>query len=192
MLRVLTRYWWLVALRGVFAVIFGILALVWPVLTLSALILLFAVYALVDGISTIITGISDRHGNSRWWVLLFEGLFGIAAGIMAFTWPNVTALLLVYFIAVWALFTGVFEIIAAIRLRQELKSEWVLGLTGVLSIVFSLILMINPGPGAVALIWVIGSYAILFGGLLLYLSFKLRGRGSRPTEIDARPRMETN
>lgn len=184
MLRVLSRYWWLIALRGAFAIIFGILALVWPVLTLGALIILFGVYAVVDGISAIITGFSDRHRNDRWWALLVEGIIGIGAGIMAFIWPNLTAVLLLYFIAVWALLTGVFEIIAAIRLRQELANEWVLGLSGVLSILFGLVLAFNPGTGAVALIWIIGSYAILFGGLLLYLAFKVRGLESRPMQFE--------
>jgi len=191
MLRVLSRYWWLIALRGAFAIIFGTLAFVWPVLTLGALIILFGAYALVDGISTIIAGVSDRHTNNRWWALLVEGVVGIAAGIVAFIWPNLTAVLLLYFIAVWALFTGVFEIIAAIRLRQELENEWVLGLTGVLSILLGLILVVNPRAGAVALIWIIGSYAVIFGGLLLYLSIKLRGLKPTFPRLDAHPSAES-
>jgi uncharacterized membrane protein HdeD (DUF308 family) len=157
MLRVLSRYWWLIALRGVFAIIFGVLAFLWPVSTLGALVILFGAYALVDGLSAIVTGFSDKLTNNRWWVLLLEGVIGIAAGLLTFIWPNLTVVLLLYFIAAWAFFTGIFEILAAIRLRQELSNEWVLGLSGLLSIVFGLILAFNPGAGAVALIWLVGS-----------------------------------
>jgi len=175
MLESLSRYWWLVALRGFVALIFGVLALIWPDITLGALVILFGAYVLVDGISALISSISERQVNDRWWVLLLEGLAGIVAGILTFVWPGVTAVLLLYFIAAWALVTGVLEVVAAIRLRKEIEGEWVLGLGGVASVIFGLLLFLNPGPGAVAVVWLIGAYAIVFGGLLLYLGFKLRG-----------------
>jgi uncharacterized membrane protein HdeD (DUF308 family) len=175
MLGNLSRYWWLVVLRGVAAVIFGVLAFIWPGMTLNVLIILFAAYALVDGVSGIITAISDRKSNERWWVFLLEGLVGVAAGILAFLYPGMTAFALLYFIAVWAIITGIMEIIAAIRLRKEIDNEWMLALGGVASVIFGLLLIIFPGGGALALIWLIAAYAIIFGILLIVLGFRLRG-----------------
>ncbi len=175
MLEALSRYWWLVVLRGVFAIIFGVLAFVWPGITIGALIILFGAYALVDGISSIITGISRRKSNSQWWVLLLEGIIGVVAGILAFVYPGMTALALLYFIAVWAILTGIMEVVAAIRLRKEIDNEWWLVLGGVLSIIFGLLLIIFPGSGALGLLWVIAAYSILFGIMLVILGFRLRG-----------------
>lgn len=182
MLENLSRYWWLVVLRGVFAIIFGILAFVWPGITIGALIILFGAYALVDGISSIITGISRRNSNSQWWVLLLEGIIGVVAGILAFVYPGMTALALLYFIAVWAILTGIMEVIAAIRLRKEIDNEWWLILGGVLSIIFGLLLIIFPGSGALGLLWVIAAYSIIFGIMFIILGFRLRGaRGTMRT-----------
>ena len=180
MLKNLSRHWWLVGLRGLFAIIFGVLAFAWPGITLSALVILFGAYAIVDGIANIATGVSHRESNNRWWVQLLEGIVGIAAGIIAFLYTGITAIILLYLIAFWAIFTGVMEIIAAIRLRQEIENEWVLGLMGVLSIILGLIMIVSPGAGALALIWLIATYAILFGGLLIYLAFKLRQSEPEP------------
>ncbi|MCB0008350.1 MAG: HdeD family acid-resistance protein [Anaerolineales bacterium] len=180
MLQNLSRYWWLVGLRGLFAIIFGVLAFAWPGITLSALVILFGAYAIVDGISNIATGVSHRDTNDRWWVLLLEGVVGIAAGIVAFVYTGITAIVLLYLIAFWAIFTGVMEIVAAIRLRQEIENEWTLGLMGVLSVILGLIMIVSPGAGALALIWLIATYAILFGALLIYLAFKLRQSEPEP------------
>lgn len=183
MLNNLSKYWWLFALRGVFSIIFGILAFVWPGITLGALVILFGVYALIDGVSTLVAAVSGRSENDRWWVMLLEGLVGVAAGVLTFLWPAITAMILLFLIAFWALFTGVLEIIAAIRLRKEIENEWVLGLIGVLSILFGIVMLVNPGAGALALIWVIGSYAILFGVLLLYLAYKVHGMSDSSTTL---------
>lgn len=181
MLQNLSRYWWLVGLRGLFAIIFGVLAFAWPGITLSALVILFGAYAIIDGISSIATGVTRRENNDRWWVLWLEGIVGIAAGIVAFIYTGMTALFLLYIIAFWAIFTGVMEIVAAIRLRQEIENEWTLGLMGLLSIIFGLIMIVSPGAGALALIWLIATYAILFGALLIYLAFKLRQDSPQPS-----------
>jgi uncharacterized membrane protein HdeD (DUF308 family) len=175
MLQALSRNWWLVALRGALAVIFGVLAFLWPDVTLSALVLLFGAYALVDGITALFSGVAHRDVNDRWWVLLIEGLIGVAAGIFTFIWPGITAVALLYVIIAWAIVTGVFEIVAAVRLRQQIDGEWVLALSGVASILLGVIMFISPASGVLALIWVIGAYAVLFGALMLYLGFKLRG-----------------
>ena len=175
MLASLSRYWWLLVLRGVVAILFGILAFVWPGLTIGALVLLFGIYALIDGIGSIITGVAHRHGSDRWWLLL-EGVASIAFGLLTFFWPGITAIFLLLLIAGWAVVTGIFEIAAAIRLRKEIEGEWLLGLAGLLSILLGIFMFVQPGAGALALIWVIGSYAILFGLVLIVLGFRVRGR----------------
>lgn len=183
MLRTLSRNWWLLALRGVFAVLFGILAFAWPAITVSALVILFGIYVLADGVISIFTGISDRDTNDRWWVLLLEGVLGITVGIVTFVWPGITAVVLLYLIAAWALVTGIFEIIAAIQLRQEITNEWALGLSGLLSIIFGVLLVVWPATGALALIWLIAAYAIVFGFLMIYLGFQMRGRSDELGEL---------
>lgn len=175
MLTMLSRYWWLVVLRGVFAILFGVLAFIWPGITIGALVILFGAYALIDGVSSVATGVMHWQENDRWWVMLLEGIAGIVFGILTFVWPAVTAVVLLFFIAVWAIITGVLELVAAVRLRKEIDGEWALGLAGVLSVLFGIVMLLRPGAGALALIWVIGSYAIVFGVLLIFLGFKLRG-----------------
>jgi uncharacterized membrane protein HdeD (DUF308 family) len=181
----LARNWWVVALRGVFAIIFGVLALIWPGLTLFVLIVMFGAYALVDGIFAVIAGIASYGRNERWWAVLLEGIAGIVLGLLTFFYPGVTALVLVYFIAAWALITGVFEIAAAIRLRKEIEGEWMMVLSGIASIIFGVFLVVAPGAGALGLTWVIGAYAILFGVLLLILAFRLRNLPRDEQTIDA-------
>jgi uncharacterized membrane protein HdeD (DUF308 family) len=175
MTTTLARNWWALALRGVLAILFGIVAFIWPGLTLISLVLLFGAYAFVDGIFSIIAAWRGRETNERWWVLLLEGVLGIAAGVIAFVWPDAAAVGLLYVIAAWAILTGILEIVAAIRLRQEIDNEWLLGLTGVASIIFGLLLAIWPGVGLLTLTWIIGGYAIAFGVLMLLLAFRLRG-----------------
>ena len=178
----LSRTWWMLAVRGVAAVIFGLLALIWPQITLLALVLVFGAYALVDGAFSLVAAARGRElaGGSRGWLIL-EGLLGIAAGIVAIVWPDITALALLWVIAAWAVVTGVLEIVAAIRLRRVLDNEWLLIVAGALSVVFGLILIIWPGSGAIGLVWLIGIYAIAFGIVLLGLALRLRGLGRRLT-----------
>lgn len=173
-MSVLARNWGAIAVRGVAAIIFGILAFVVPGLTLAALVLLFGAYAIVDGVFNIIAAVRRRPGARTWWVLSVEGIIGIAAGVVAFAWPGLTALTLVYVIAAWAIVTGVLEIIEAVRLRQEITGEWWLVLSGIVSILFGGFLVAAPGAGALALVWWIGAYAVVFGVLLLALAFRLR------------------
>src|SRR2546421_11839512 len=173
---VLARNWWALALRGLTAILFGIAALVVPHIALVVLIALFGAYALVDGVFAIVSAVRAAERHMRWWPLLVEGLAGIVLGALTFVWPGVTALVLLYFIASWALVTGVFEILAAIRLRQEITGEWLLALTGVLSVVFGLLLIIFPWAGALTVVWLIGIYALVFGVLLVGLALRLRGR----------------
>lgn len=175
MLLMYTGSWWALLLRGIAAVAFGILAFVWPQITLTVLVFLWGAYALVDGIFAIAAGIKSYGKNKRWWILLLEGVLSAAAGVFAFVIPGITALILLILIASWAIVTGVFEIVAAIQLRKEIKGEWLLALAGVASILFGVLLFLNPGAGALAVVWLIGAYAIVFGALLIALGLRLRG-----------------
>lgn len=179
MLKSIAHSWWLYALRGVAAIIFGVLALTRPGATVLALVLVFGFYAIADGVLAIVAAFQMRELAKDWWVVLLEGLAGILVGIIALVYPSVTAVALYLLIAFWAVFTGIMEIIAAIRLRHEIENEWSLILTGVLSIILGVVLIIFPLVGAVGLVWTIGIYAILFGLLMLYLAFTVRGVASR-------------
>ncbi|MCL4301565.1 MAG: HdeD family acid-resistance protein [Anaerolineae bacterium] len=174
MIQAVARNWWTLALRGLAAVLFGLATFVWPDITLFVLVLMFGAYAFVDGIFALVAAFSDRAGKQRWWVLLLEGLAGIAAGILTFIWPGMTAFVLLYLIAAWAIVTGVFEVMAAIRLRREIEGEWLLALGGIASIIFGILMVIWPGAGALAVVWLIGSYAFVFGLLMIFLAFRLR------------------
>jgi len=187
MVIVLARNWWALALRGLVAVLFGIMAFAWPGITLAALVLLYGAFALADGILAVAAAVVGRTQGMPWWALLLEGVTGIAVGILTFFWPGITALALLYLIAAWALVTGVFEIAAAIRLRRDIQGEWLLVLSGVLSILFGLALVVNPGAGALAVIWLIGAYAIASGVLLIVLGFKLRSWSWAMSSISSSP-----
>lgn len=173
-LRVLSENWWLLLLRGVCALIFGLLALIWPAISLLALVILFGVYALLDGFLALVAAVLGRHKSTPLWWLILAGLISVAAGIVTFVYPQVTALVLVIFIGAWALVRGLFEIVGAVRLRKEIDNEWLLIAAGLLSVIFGIAILVNPGAGAVALVWLIGIYAILFGLPMIWLAFRLR------------------
>ena len=185
MIAVFTSNWWSLLLRGLVALIFGVLTFIWPGISLTALVFLFGAYALVDGLFTVIAALRAPEGYRHWWALLVEGIFGTIAGVLAFVWPGITALVLLYLIAAWAVVTGVFEIGAAIRLRKVISGEWLLVLGGVVSVVFGVLLVAQPGAGALAVLWLIGAYACLFGMLLVALALRLRSWGARQIEIRA-------
>ncbi len=173
MLESLVRNRWLIGLRGVFAIIFGIIAIVSPQITLIALIYVFAAYALIDGILTIAWSVRNRELNDRWWLGLLEGIVDIAAAVIAVLFPTLAALTLLFVIAIWAIITGLLEIAAAIRLRAEIENEWAMGLAGAASVILGIVLILNPGPGLVGLVWVIAIWAIIFGILMIALAFRL-------------------
>jgi len=172
---ILTRSWWLLFLRGIAAIVFGVLTWVQPGISLAALVLLFGAYSMADGILGVWTAIAGRQDHEYWWVLLLGGLLGIGIGIVTFVAPGVTALAILFYIATWAIATGVLEIVAAIRLRKEIQGEWLLVLAGLASVVFGVLLIAQPGAGALAVLWLIASYAVVFGVLLVILAFKARG-----------------
>jgi uncharacterized membrane protein HdeD (DUF308 family) len=173
MLESLSRNWWAVVLRGAAAVLFGLLALIWPNITVFVLVALFGAYALVDGVLALVAAAMGENRGRRGW-LIFEGVAGVLAGIVAFVWPGVTTLALLYVIAAWALVTGVLEVMAAIRLRREIQGEWLLILSGVCSVVFGILLAVWPATGALALVILIGCFAIVFGVVLVAFGMRLR------------------
>lgn len=175
MVIILSRNWWALLLRGLIAILFGLLAFIWPGISVFVLVTLFAAYVFVDGLFAVILALRRaQEGRKHWWALLVEGLAGIAVGVLTFFWPGMTALILLYLIAAWAVVTGVFEIAAAIRLRKEIQGEWLLVLGGVISIIFGIALMVMPVAGVLTIIWLIAIYALLFGIVLIALAFRLR------------------
>ena len=178
LLESLTRNWWAVVLRGVFAILFGVVALAWPGLTLGAFVLLFGVFAIADGIFALVAALTGGSGRP-WWALVLKGIVSFAAAAVAFLMPGITALALLFVIALWAIVIGLMEIMVAIRLRKEIQGEFFLALGGVLSILFGAFLIARPGAGALAVTWLIGAYAIVFGVMLLALGFRLKGLRGR-------------
>jgi uncharacterized membrane protein HdeD (DUF308 family) len=172
LLEAASSTWWILALRGVAAILFAIGAFLWPGLTLSVLVILFGAFALVDGTIAVISGI-----QARWWAPAIFGLLGILAGGYALFQPGMTALALLFVIAMWAIVRGIFEIAAAITLRKELSNEWLLVLSGIVSIAFGLFIAVFPGAGALSVVWLIGLQALIVGALLLALSMRLRNLG---------------
>ena len=185
----LTRHWWLLALRGVFAIVFGILTFISPVSSLFALVILFAIYAIAGGASSLVLALRrGRTATPRWGSLLFEGIVGLAAGVLTLIWPRIGALALLMVIAVWAVVTGITSLIAAVQLRKQIKGEWLLALNGILSIALGVLLFLFPGPGALALVMWIGAFALVSGGLLIALALRARSWGrSRGTRAPDRP-----
>ena len=174
MLRLLGRHWWILGLRGLLAVLFGVSALAWPAATIQVLMVLFGIYALIDGLFSLLSALTSDNRRAGWWLVLLEALTGIAAGVLALIWPQITALAILLLIAGWAIVTGILELIAAFRLRKQVEGEWVLGLAGIISVILGLFLALRPGSGMVVVVWFVGAYAILFGVLLIVLSFRLR------------------
>jgi uncharacterized membrane protein HdeD (DUF308 family) len=174
MLDYLGRNWGWIVLRGVVAVLFGVVAFAWPGVTLAALVIVWGAYALADGVLALVAAWRVRDQGRPFWSLLIVGLLGIAAGVVTFIWPAMTALTLLMIIAAWAVVMGIFQIVAAVRLRQVIEGEWWLGLSGLLSVIFGIAMFAKPEAGALALIWVIGAYAILFGILLIALGVRLK------------------
>lgn len=174
MLAEAARNWWTFLFRGIVAVLFAVMAFLWPGLTLAALVLVWGAFAFVDGVFAIVAG-----AKSRWWSILVFGLFGVAAGLIALFLPGITALALLMIVAAWAIVRGVLEIVAAVRLRREISGEWLLILAGVASVAFGILMMLFPGAGALALIWLIGLQALVAGILLFGLAFRLRRVNTR-------------
>jgi uncharacterized membrane protein HdeD (DUF308 family) len=185
MIRAVSKYWWIFTLRGIIAIAFGLAALLWPALTLGVMVLLFGFFALLEGLLTVVT--SFRKGEEKGgWTLLLEGLVGLLVCVIVLLgtsignmlWPKVAALMFVYYIAGWAMIAGLFKIITAFRIRREVKGEWILGLSGLISLLVGLILIIRPGAGVLAVAWLIGILAIILGIFQILLGLKFRKIGT--------------
>jgi uncharacterized membrane protein HdeD (DUF308 family) len=177
--KTLSQYWWILLLRGTLALLFGLGAFAMPGITLASLVLLFAEFAFADGIVEVYHAFRVRRDNEQWWVLLLEGLLGITFGIITFQAPNITTLVLLIYIAAWAIASGVMRIVLAIQVRKEIEGEWMLALGGLASLLFGVFMIARPGAGALAVIWVIGAWAILIGLFLIVLAFQAKGLGQK-------------
>jgi uncharacterized membrane protein HdeD (DUF308 family) len=185
----LARNWWVFVFRGVVAILFGVLAFMRPSITLEVMVLLFAFWALFDGILALIGSVGAAEAHEPWWPLVLMGLLGIAAGVLTLKWPGITALALLLVIAYWSIFRGILEIIAAVRLRDLIQGEGWLIVGGLASIAFGVLLVIYPGSGLLAVIWLVGIYAVIFGISQLMLGFRLKGlAGELPAPTPARAR----
>lgn len=184
MLDAITRKWWLLFVRGLCAILFGVLAVAWPGITLAALVLIFGVYAIVDGIVAISLGLAAGvDGFGQWWQMLLVGIVSLCVGIATFVWPGMTAVVLLAWIAALAILRGIAELAAAVRLRALIQNEWLLVLSAICSILFGVALIARPAAGALAVLWLIGTFAILFGGLLVAFSLKVRSLNTRLSNV---------
>ena len=172
--RTMSEHWWVVLLRGLLAILFGVLAFTWPGLTAVILVTIWGVYALFDGVVGIIAGIRGKWGS-----LVVLGVLSILAGAVALVWPGLTAISLLWVLAIWIIVAGVMQIAAAVRLRKEVQGEWMWILSGILMVVLGLVFFMRPGAGILSVTWLIASLAIVWGILLVMLSFKLKGLKGR-------------
>ena len=172
--ELLGRAWWMLILRGTVALLFGTLALFWPGLTLLLLIALFSVYAIASGVVAIVAAIRYRATHASRWVPLLLGICSVGAGVIAALVPGITALVLVAVIGANAIITGVLDLIAATRLHRRLRNAWMLVVTGVLSVLFGIFVLLFPGAGALALVWLIAVYALFTGALLVVIGITAR------------------
>src|SRR5262245_47689041 len=178
MLTVLARKWWLLLINGTGAILFGLMAFAWPGITLLTLVVLYGAYCIVDGVTALAEATARDQEGRAWGRMIFVGIVSIAVGVGAFIWPGITTAALLLIIAIWAILRGVLEIIAAIELRKVIHNEWLLIVAGVLSILFGVALLVKPQAGALAMVWLIGCFAIAHGILRVALAFKLRSLGN--------------
>ncbi len=175
MLESFAHNWWVIALRGLVAIVFGIIALVSPQSTILALVFVFAAFVVADGFLTLFSGFETHKEDDHWWVMVLGGLVEIILGVLVVIWPQITAAVFVYLVAAWAIIVGVAEIVAAIELRGLLPNEWLMLLSGILSVVFGVMLIVYPSAGAVSLVWLIGIYAMVAGIMDIVFAFRLHG-----------------
>ncbi len=176
----LAKHWWSPVLRGLVAIVVGIIALALPGITLGVLVILFGAYSLIDGIAALVAAYRSSRLGERWGVLLFEGVAGMIAGVVTFSWPAITGLVLIYLIGSWALLTGVLEVVAAVRLRKHIAGEWLLALSGIASVLFGILVMTVPLAGALAIALWVGIYSLVFGVILIGFGMRLRAWSQRP------------
>jgi uncharacterized membrane protein HdeD (DUF308 family) len=172
--ELLGRAWWMLALRGAAGILFGLLALCWPGFTLLLFVAMFAAYAFIGGVAAISAAIRNRSIRTDWWLPLLLGLCMIASGLIAVGAPGVTTLVLITLMGANAIVTGVLDLITWVRLKRRGRTHWLLLFIGSLSVLFGIVVLAVPGAGALALVWMIGTYAIMTGALLLALGLGAR------------------
>jgi uncharacterized membrane protein HdeD (DUF308 family) len=171
---VLARNWWSLVLRGLLGIAIGTITFFAPGITLGALVMMFGAYALLDGIMGLVGAWHASRSGARWGALLLQGFAGIAAAAVTALWPAITALALVLLIGAWAIVTGIFQTMAAVRLRRHITGEWLLALGGIFSVIFGVLVMVAPLAGALVIAIWFGAYAFVFGVTLIALGFRLR------------------
>ncbi|GAA4560908.1 HdeD family acid-resistance protein [Pseudonocardia xishanensis] len=166
--------WWLVLIRAVLLVIFGVVALASPGIALLALVVVFGVYAIMDGITAVYLGIKSRGTERSWGWIVAQGVISVLAGIVALVWPGVTALSLLFVIAFWAIVLGIAGVAEGIRSRRtDDRWGWTVA-KGVLDVIFGIVLLVWPASGILALLWVVGIFAVVGGIMLAVLAFRIR------------------
>ena len=173
-MNVVARNWWALVVRGVLGLLFGAFAIALPAAAFAVIVVVFGAYAFVDGLFTIVVALRDARGERGWGTLLLSGIAGVLTGVAVLVAPAVTALVLLYVIAGWAIVTGALEIAAAVRLRRHVTGEWLLALNGAVSIAFGVLVVVAPLAGALAVVWLIGAYAFVSGVVLIALGVRLR------------------
>jgi uncharacterized membrane protein HdeD (DUF308 family) len=168
--------WWLVLLRGILAILFGLVALFTPGTALLALVFVFGAYAILDGITAIVAGLRHRGAESHWVWHLVQGVVSVIAGVIAFAWPGVTVLAILFVIAFWSIVNGVAEIMESFAMRKRSSGTWGWMLAaGIVSVLFGIVLIIQPGAALITLLWFVGAYAVIFGVIIVVWAFRLRG-----------------
>jgi len=190
-IRNFAAHWWAWIVRGVAAVLFGILVLAVPKTGLLALIILWGTYAILGGVVSLVLAFRASQAGYHWGWLVLEGIVGIGAGVVAFLWPGITALVLLALIALWAIVTGIAEIVVALRVRKEIRGEWLLAIAGLLSVAFGVMVLVFPKPGLLAITMLAGAYAIVFGATLIGLGFELKSWRRSSTRIPREERAPT-
>lgn len=179
MIERFSAHWWVFLLRGIAAIVFALIAVFNPAITISVLVLIFGVYACVDGVSAIISSIRGSHADQRWWILLVEGIASLIVGIISFIDPDITAFLFAYLLAAWAILTGIFAMVSAVQMRAHLPDEWLWIVSGAISIIFGIAIVILPAAGIIVWSYLIGVYAFVTGAALIGFALRLRGHHRR-------------
>lgn len=174
MLELLARRWGIVLCRGISAILMGTVTVLWPGMTITILLFLFGAFTVADGITAVWLGLSAKHGSRVWWEMVAAGAIAIVAGFIAAIWPGLTAMAFVFLIGIFALVRGATEIVAAIHLRKVIDDEWMLVLSGIVSLLFGGILVARPGDGALAMAFLIGAFMIAVGAMTVGLALRLR------------------
>ena len=179
-LSVVRDNWWVVLVRGIVAILFGLMAIFSPASTAIALVLVFGAFALVDGVMALYLGFKRKGFDGSWWTWVLDGLASIAIGLMAFFWTGATLLVMVLWIAAWAIVVGIMRIIGAIRLRKEIEGEWALILSGALMVIWGMALVFFPPAGAISLAWTMGIFSLIVGVMMVILSFRIKNITAAP------------